>query len=68
MNKTALDNYRRMRERLLDDITVKCSKCEGSMVRCIDLDSNEAYNRNSDQVIEGYSCKSCPHYYLLVNP
>ena len=58
MNKVALDNYNRMRERLLEDITIKCRKCGGSMVQVYDI---------WDESYVGYSCKSCPHYLLFTS-
>ena len=67
MSSLSDKNYKKAAWRIIDSIKLKCKKCNGTMVRCIDLDSNEAYDRNvsSDQTIVGYSCEDCPHYYLF---
>jgi len=56
MNKLAKENYARCRERLMESIKIKCSKCKGTMVQVYDI---------WDESYVGYSCKSCPHYYLF---
>ena len=51
-------NRERAEKTLLKSITIACIKCHGPMVRVHDL---------YDQALVGYSCKNCPHYYLLNN-
>jgi len=58
MSKLAEENYNRMRNRLMDSIKVRCSKCKGVMIQVYDL---------WDQTVVGYSCKDCTHYYLFDN-
>jgi len=56
MNQLATKTYKKMRERLLESIKIKCKKCGGVMVQVYDI---------WDESYVGYSCKSCPHYYLF---
>ena len=49
-------NREKVEETLLKLIKIKCIKCEGKMIRVVDL---------YDNTIVGYSCQDCPHYNLL---
>ena len=52
----AAKNRERAAARLLDSIKIRCKKCKGVMVRVYDI---------WDESYVGYSCKTCPHYYLF---
>ena len=58
MNQLATKTYKKMRERLLESIKIKCKKCGGVMIQVYDI---------WDESYVGYSCKSCPHYYLFTS-
>ena len=56
MNPQAKVHYDRMRNNVLQSIKIKCSKCDGVMIRVYDL---------YEETVVGYSCKNCTHYYLF---
>lgn len=56
MNNLADRSREKAEERIRENITVKCKKCQGKMVRVTDL---------SKKTIIGYSCKDCTHYHLF---
>ena len=49
-------NRQNAEKRILRSITIKCSKCQGTMIQVHDL---------RDDTRVGYSCEDCPHYYLF---
>jgi len=49
-------NRERAERKILKSVTIRCSQCNGIMIRVVDLDENARI---------GYSCKDCPHYYLF---
>jgi len=52
-----MNNYQEVTlKEILKDVTLRCIKCGGKMIRVRDL---------YDDTLVGYSCQDCPHYNLL---
>jgi hypothetical protein len=68
MNKLADKSRKKAEERILAMVSVKCKECNGDMIRVINEFTYVSYDQViplGDETVVGYSCKSCPHYYLF---